>query len=399
MIKKTLDRITAEDIIALIDNQEHEGKTLEYKVQLYPLPKGRDDDAVRKRLEACRDISAFANSEGGDIVFGISDSIDLVGIDPDTDLDRYMLSLSNALDGCVTPKIGGLRHKVIDCGEGKRAMVLRIPKSVSAPHMVSHPQLAATTESFWLRNPNGKRRFDVAELRDAFGQATTFADRIRTERYNRLSLLAEGSLPVELKNPAMVVLHIFPLNAFSGNGLHVSSQQIAGLRKVVQPFHAGELGSVGWTLNLAGVLTFQKDQGETVQGYTQVFRSGGIEAVDNVFFSEGKGKFVNPGYEGHVISAAREYLDLLTSMDVNPPFVLMLTILNVEGYHLPLNFGRIAGHEIDERFLILPDVEVDVWPTDLAQTFRPVFDMVWQAMGIVSSPNYDKAGNWVEPKR
>ena len=69
MISKHIDEITADDIKSLITNSVRESKTLEYK-QI--LPGGQDKD----KKEFLADISSFANSSGGDIIYGIKEAKD-----------------------------------------------------------------------------------------------------------------------------------------------------------------------------------------------------------------------------------------------------------------------------------------------------------------------------------
>ena len=93
------------------------------------------------------------------------------------------------------------------------------------------------------------------------------------------------------------------------------------------------------------------------------------------------------------------YLDLLQSFDINPPFVVLLSLLDVKDYHLPPDYGDIQGHPIEEARLLLPEVTVSAWPSDLAASFKHAFDLVWQAMGLERSRNYDSSGKWVGQRK
>ena len=63
-LNKPIGSITKADIDALINNQIPESTTLEYKESLL-LDKPED------KKEFVRDISAFANTHGGDIIYGV----------------------------------------------------------------------------------------------------------------------------------------------------------------------------------------------------------------------------------------------------------------------------------------------------------------------------------------
>jgi hypothetical protein len=83
---KPLKTITAEDILSLLENQVPEGRDLDYKRD-NPFP-SQTQDTISPELEAAKkkgkdpkydlltDISAFANSNGGDIIYGIGEDED-----------------------------------------------------------------------------------------------------------------------------------------------------------------------------------------------------------------------------------------------------------------------------------------------------------------------------------
>ena len=66
---KPLDQIAEADVQALVENEVQETQTLEFKRDVYPT----NDDGKREML---RDISAMANSYGGDILLGVDESED-----------------------------------------------------------------------------------------------------------------------------------------------------------------------------------------------------------------------------------------------------------------------------------------------------------------------------------
>src|ERR1035441_2198211 len=101
MIAKNLAAILPADIEALIANAASEGTTLEFKREL----PGGSDDAKREFLA---DVSALANTSGGDILYGIDEedgsaaAITGIGI---TDLDAELLRLGNILNSGLEPRI------------------------------------------------------------------------------------------------------------------------------------------------------------------------------------------------------------------------------------------------------------------------------------------------------
>ena len=69
MINKQIDEITEEDIENLILNKEREGKTIEYKRD-FP------DNTDKSKKKYLASIASFANSFGGDLIFGVEENRD-----------------------------------------------------------------------------------------------------------------------------------------------------------------------------------------------------------------------------------------------------------------------------------------------------------------------------------
>jgi hypothetical protein len=73
MIQKPLSEVSAADLQELVSAAVHEGRTIDYKATL----PGATDDAKRSLLY---DVTAFANTLGGDIVFGIEEKPGTPGV-------------------------------------------------------------------------------------------------------------------------------------------------------------------------------------------------------------------------------------------------------------------------------------------------------------------------------
>jgi hypothetical protein len=65
-------------------------------------------------------------------------------------------------------------------------------------------------------------------------------------------------------------------------------------------------------------------------------------------------------------------------------------------HHLQAPMGSYGG-SFDRDVLIIPEVMLekpDCKPVDI----RPMLDAVWNATGMIASPNFDAAGEW-RPQR
>ncbi len=124
------------DVLRLIADQVQEGLTIEYK----------ECDALQKsegkKTEISKDVSAFANSAGGAIVYGMKENrhvpteID-VGFDPN-DISKEWLE--QVINSRIHRRIDGVRINQVQLSgpkAGKVVYAVSVPQSVRAPHMAS----------------------------------------------------------------------------------------------------------------------------------------------------------------------------------------------------------------------------------------------------------------------
>ncbi len=98
MIQKPLDAISEDDLLALISNGVREGRAIDYKREL---PGNSDGE----KKEFLADVSSFANTSGGDLVFGIDEAqglpTQLTGVrsaNADLEIRRLDSILASGLD-------------------------------------------------------------------------------------------------------------------------------------------------------------------------------------------------------------------------------------------------------------------------------------------------------------
>lgn len=131
---------TEVDLQRLVAEGIEESLVLDYKASA---ALSKDNGKVN---ELCKDVSAFANSAGGQIVYGIAEKKDKNGAPrPDrvdggvTDPALNREWLENLLLTRIQPRIDGLDIKPIRLAAGGTAYVLSIPQAMSrAPHQANH---------------------------------------------------------------------------------------------------------------------------------------------------------------------------------------------------------------------------------------------------------------------
>lgn len=385
MILKNLNDISEDDLAALITSGVTEGRTIDYKRDL---PGNADAD----KKEFLADVSSFANTVGGDLVFGIDEDqgvpTSITGIQA-SDLDVVIQRMENILRSGISPRIR-YEMKVIVTQSDQKVLVIRTEHSWSGPHRV----VFQNHDKFYGRNASGKYPLDVNELRAAFTLSNTVVERIRSFRTDRIIDIADGRTPMPFVVSPTVVLHCIPLDSFAGQTQYD-----------ILPFYENStwllpMGttSVGRRLNLEGLISYGAHQ--PCHTYTQLYRNGVIEAVNgNVLVNDYKGKLVIPSisFERYVYQYLPRCFQALQRLGAGGPVAVALTLLKARGLTMGVDMrGFELGEPIDKDTIVLPESVVEDLSTPPGKILKPLFDLVWNACGYPTSENFDSDGNWID---
>jgi predicted HTH transcriptional regulator len=117
------------------------------------------------------EISAFANTDGGMILIGVSDSGEPVGLSKE-DVGRLNQWISNATSDKLDKQLF-VKTQVLVCDE-KRLLVIHVPRGVNKPYAVNRVNV-------WVKSGADKRRAPIEEvLRLAQTSGILFADELET---------------------------------------------------------------------------------------------------------------------------------------------------------------------------------------------------------------------------
>ena len=388
-----LDQIGPDHIAELLKHGVREGRSLDFKRDL-------PGNADREKRDFLADVTAFANTAGGDLVFGIAEddgvAEKVAGIDVPS-LDTAAQTLMNLIANGTDPRVQGVGTQVVDCGDEGTVLVLRIPRSWSGPHMVS----LGIRLPFYARAPVGKHPMDMTELRDAYLLSATLPERIKRFRETRLAEIANNHTPANIGSGPKFVLHLIPLSAPAG-GATVDIPACINRSGDLKPIY-----TAGWgdRFNFDGYLTFSAPSDAGDASYTQVFRDGSVEAVDTSMlrdaFESGSMTVPSTLFEKEVALAIIRYLKFVLGLGSTPPYIVSVSLLGVRGYHMAVDMRRVMRPRvqgIERDNLTTPDVSFDLLPESLEEVFRimkPAFDTIWNAAGYASALSYDSDGNWV----
>ena len=159
-LRNSLQEIEESDLQDLVDNQVRESRDLEYKLEV----PGNSSGAKKGFLA---EVASFANTTGGNLIIGIADddgvASDCVGVELQS-VDEGIHRLHSILEAGLDPRIPGLSIRDVELTSGNVVLIVRVPHSVIAPHMITFEK----SSRFYARNSTGKYPMDVREIRAAF---------------------------------------------------------------------------------------------------------------------------------------------------------------------------------------------------------------------------------------
>jgi hypothetical protein len=376
-LEKPIEQVVEADLRALIENQVSERKTIEYK-QALP---GRSEGDRKGFLG---DVSSFANASGGHLVYGMKEGgglpIELCGLDV-VDVDSMVAALDNSIRDGIKPRIPGVIVWPVPLAGAKKAIVIRIPKGFASPHMVTY----ANTSRFYARNSNGKYQLDVDEIRAAFLLSDKLAERIREFRLDRVAKIRADDTPVLLVQGARIVLHVVPVAAFSSLA-QIDVQSVAVVSRELQLIPLGRAVGTDGRFNLEGYIRYTRSRDEHyASAYLQIFRNGALETVDTSLASHSGagGDLQGANLKAQVLEKLGYYLSSLMRLGVDVPLAVMISLLGVKGYRIgPRETGLMRGLGLFDRDVVLvPEVLLESFDTDITSLMKQPFDVVWNAAG------------------
>ncbi|MFA5995569.1 MAG: ATP-binding protein [Patescibacteria group bacterium] len=385
MLQTILEQNKVEDLKQLIENEIHENRTIEYKQTLLL-------DSSENKKEFLKDVSSFANTEGGDLIFGLKEENGLptaiVGLELH-DIDAEKLRIESLIRDGIEPRIQSKIHTIF-LDDHKVVIIIRIKKSWTAPHRV----ILGGHDKFYARNSAGKYPMNTNQLREMFNASMTIYDKIKQFRVEKLAEIIADETPVSLSGKTKIVLHIIPFTAFDPI-TKFTIEELQSISGELRPIY-----SYGYTprININGLLNYSSSE-QSIHTYLQLYRNGIIEAVDSSILDRtGKEKYIpDKVFEKEILEALTQYLSVIKQLSLHSPYVIALTLINIRGY----KFRRISGLEyhIEKDTLILPEsiIDPDVIP-NASSILRPMFDIIWNACGLIKSPNFDKDNKWIGDK-
>lgn len=397
LLLQSLDQVDADFLQKLCDDRCPESQTLEFK---RVLPGNSDKD----KHELSKDVSCLANTDGGDLVYGVEESDGAAcSLAPITGelADAAVRRIAQVLDASIEPRIQGLRIQCVDI-LGGYAVLIRVPASFDGPHSIRINQ----NRRFVMRNGTSTTDMSFDQVRAAFDRTATLAERARHFIADRLQLIADRKTTAPLTVGPQLVVHLVPIAGLAG-------RKTVDLRSIYSKnyteFLGDDWGGGSRTFNFDGLLVHPGgNQDEGYYAYHHIFRTGALEGAR----LGGRHKETSLGVTKQVVfsldmskffyNSVKKFLASAKTWGFAGPAVLSVAILNVKGFELGIgdSFHEFSRAAADRPHLIVPDVWIeDIDSADIDGAVRPLLDMLWQAFGIERCYDFDEKTGEYAPRK
>lgn len=400
MLAPNLSAVTLELLRSACAERWSESGTLEFKRE----PPGMAD---KDKHELLKDVSALANFDGGDLVFGIEEKDGVAhALAPIRSelADALERRLVQVLDAGLEPRVQGLRWHRVELENGGYVLVLRVPASFQGPHSIK----VNHSRRFVMRNGTTTSDFTFDQLRMAFDRTASLVDQARAFINARTAALTKGKGAKPLVDGPIRALHFVPLVGLAGREAP-DLNRLYGDNALLGRLHENGWGGGSRMFNLDGLVAFPGGDGEDgFDGYVQAFRNGSFEAA-----ALGGGfRQMHPQMPEQLVvysldmtqwfrERSQTVLAVAKELGMSGPAVVSFSMLNVANAELSTDtmFSSRRPPTPDREHLAAPEVWIENLETASADEFvRPLLDTLWQGFGRPRCLDYDATTGEYKPR-
>lgn len=383
-----LPLLTADDIRDAVARRVREDRTLDFKQSF---------GQCGWPAELARDVIAFANAEGGTLIYGIREHAgEAVAITPLTgNIDQLTREIDMVLRENVDERIPNVTHRAVEI-DGGFAYVVRVPSSPLAPHMTA--RLREEGGRFYVRATGGNELMTARQVKESVSRGERAVERARelieervTTRRQETRVARDAGGWLAPKSLDQVILHLVPLFP---PPVPWDARDQATMEKIrrVRPF-AGEEPFEKHRFTQAGIIAElpYKRGVAFLRGGALEWIEGDLLQSRDAYSNQSAQFLIAPLLEDGIMNAFED-AHVLSQQGLFPaPYLAALHVLDVQGSRLvrcrdprPRDLGGTA----------LGDADVTCGPYIFSSseeawtTVRHLADDVWQAYGYPHSYNF-----------
>jgi hypothetical protein len=393
MLATNLEEVDEVALRAMCTEHRRETSSLEWKQRL----PGRED---QQKQEFAKDVTALANLDGGDLVYGITEidgEADQVLAITDEAADSAELRLRQVLDALVEPRLVGLEIRAIGIASGGYVLAIRVPASFEGPYSVRNTN---NSRRFVVRNGGGTSDMSYDQVRNAFERLPTLRQQVTSFRTERLAAVKAGRSAGPMTVGALCVLHVIPLSGLAGR----HTWDVRSLFRGTDCYSLvpDRMGGMSKRLNLLGGCAYVTLPDGACRAYAQVFRDGSIEtvALAGRQFADAGGqverRVASSSLVRNVRDGLRTSLAQLKAAGFRGSAVIGVSLLEAAGYRLARETFMFDDSEfasVDTAGdVVVPETWIDNLETCNAdREAAAVLDVLWQSFGLERCPYFDAA--------
>lgn len=388
MLIANLNQLDQALLQKLCDDGCPESDTLDFKREL---PGTADKD----RVELQKDVCGLANSNGGDLIYGIGEAkggnaeslFPIVSESADAALRR----ISQVLDA-IEPRIHNIRIQPVMVGDGF-VLVVRVPASFDGPHSFR----VNTARRFTMRNSTTTTDMSFDQIRAAFDRTASLAEKAQRFIEHRVQLIACQRGARKLVERPLWTVHLIPISGLAGKqSVNIQTLYERDYLECMRP----DMVNLTRRLTLDGLTISPAGPGGVAQhAYSHVFRTGAIESV---YVAGHVGPMAHSEVERGMVSGIAMTEFFMDTVDrlvnaanrwgLSGPAIIQIGLLNVGTYALITrstdHYSKGVG---DRQNFIVPETWVESLETiDVVRLVAPMLDTLWQAFGEVRCPHFDE---------
>lgn len=386
-----LHELTENHINSLVLLKVGETPRIDYKQEL------RMSKDSEKR-ELCKDVSALANSQGGYLFFGVSETkgipTSIPGVEfGDAERQRFYQILMSG----ISPRIQCVQDTAIPLKNGKVVLAVR-----TEPDGYLH-QVKYDDERYYKRAGTITVSMQSSDVETFFmgGSRSTRTEQIQEVVHSYYAELRSRTYFKGVEGKGIVAMVVIPEVASCKLDMGNLPEDVITL---FQPLYCS-----GWNSEITGRSRFTFGRGwedRVPYAVTEVTELGVVKAFNSFMLENRYDQPQLPeGCTGYVPSVAylresiitfHRYLNSLKQLGVSPPFYVHTALLLVQGYILYVDPNRLlkpsrilrSEDVLPDLVLVSTEDQFKDFPS-MATALRPMFDFVWREFGLGRCYDFD----------
>lgn len=383
---KRVDQLSSGDILSLIENRISESLTLEYKRDF----KLKDDG---DRSELLADITAFHNTEGGIIIWGLEDEKDefnqstgLPKLPTENKLiidnfEKTKSQIEEIVRNNTDPQLNHLSFSNLISIDEFNVFCISVPKNLSLPTRVNFKN----SSKFFKRRNTGKYLLDTHELNNLFLKNFEMKDKVKQFIRERIGIVKIEPFWDNVGLMPNMLLHVLPMANLGSNSLEF----------LPSTFHSDMIGKLSPIMSNG----YSQSHSHTFDGfvihsnpypdlfsYNLVFRDASIEIFSTGVFSQDSSDYYLSGEElaKNVLEQVAKVREFYSSLAITEPVCISLALNNLRGIPLRGFYRHKKGFKNENIWF--PLIVIQNFKQDYSKAMESLFHIIWQSAGYEMCP-------------